>query len=233
MEAALTAGFQVTARDIEMLRWIGRLRFAEANQVARRFGMDESNAYRRLRGLVARELIAHRRVFHGIPGVYSATSSGLVATGLGLPRPRLDIRTYVHDRAAASVTIELEREFGVGAVCTERELRSHDAGDPQRPRYAVRRGYERGRRGLHFPDLAIELEGAKPLAVEIELTAKGTRRLDSIVAAYVVAGHLDRIRYYAAPAALAGVARAVERARAARLFDIRVMEERWTLLEHK
>ncbi len=42
MEAALTPGFQVTARDIEMLRWIGRLRFAEANQVARRFAMDEA-----------------------------------------------------------------------------------------------------------------------------------------------------------------------------------------------
>jgi len=222
----------VTARDIEMLRWIGRLRFAEASQVALRFAMDERNAYRRLRGLVARELIVHQRVFHAIPGVYRSTHSGLVAAGLGLPRPRLDIRTYVHDRAAASVTIELEREFGPTAIRTERELRSHDAGESDRPRYAVRRGYERGRRGLHFPDLAIELDGQRPLAVEIELTAKGARRLDSIVRAYVGGRHLDSVRYYAAPAALAGVARAVERAGAQDLFDIRALEERWTLLAH-
>ncbi len=181
---------------------------------------------------MARELIAHQRVFHAMPGVYSATSSGLISAGLGLPRPRLDIRTYAHDRAAATVTIELEQEFGTTAVRTERELRSHDASDPQRPRYAVRRGYERTRRGLHFPDLAIELDGGRPLAVEIELTAKGSSRLDSIVRAYVGGRHLDSVRYYAAPAALAGVARAVERAGARDLFDIRALEERWALLAH-
>jgi len=221
----------VTARDIEMLRWIGRLRFAEANQVARRFAMDERNAYRRLRGLVARELIVHQRVFHAMPGVYCSTSSGLVCAGLRLPRPRLDIRTYAHDRAAASVTIELEAEFGPPAVRTERELRSHDAGDPPRPRYAVRRGYGLGRRGLHFPDLAIELDDGKSLAVEIELTAKGTRRLDSIVRAYLGGRH-HCVRYYAAPAALGGVERAVARAGARDLFDIRALEQRWALPAH-
>jgi len=221
----------VTARDIEMLRWIGRLRFAEANQVARRFAMDERNAYRRLRGLVARELIVHQRVFHAMPGVYCSTSSGLVCAGLRLPRPRLDIRTYAHDRAAASVTIELEAEFGPPAVRTERELRSHDAGDPPRPRYAVRRGYGLGRRGLHFPDLAIELDDGKSLAVEIELTAKGTRRLDSIVRAYLGGRH-HCVRYYAAPAALGGVERAVARAGARDLLDIRALEQRWALPAH-
>ena len=232
MEAALTAGFRVTARDIEMLRWIGRLRFAEANQVARRFAMDERNAYRRLRGLVAGELVSHHRVFHAMPGAYSATPAGLLCAGLGLPRPRLDIRTYAHDRAAASVAIELEAEFGPAALRTERELRSHDSGDPQRPRYAVRRGYERGRGGLHFPDLAVELDAGRPLAVEIELSAKGARRLDSIVRAYVGGRHLDSVRYYAAPAALGAVARAVDRAGAQDLFDIRALEERWTLPAH-
>ena len=221
----------MTARDIEMLRWIGRLRFAEANQVARRFAMDERNAYRRLRGLVARDLIAHQRVFHAMPGVYCSTSSGLVCAGLRLPRPRLDIRTYAHDRAAASVTIELEAEFGPPAVRTERELRSHDAGDPPRPRYAVRRGYGLGRRGLHFPDLAIELDDGKSLAVEIELTAKGTRRLDSIVRAYLGGRH-HCVRYYAAPAALGGVERAVARAGARDLLDIRALEQRWALPAH-
>ena len=221
----------MTARDVEMLRWIGRLRFAEANQVARRFAMDERNAYRRLRGLVARELIAHQRVFHAMPGVYCSTSSGLVCAGLRLPRPRLDIRTYAHDRAAASVTIELEAEFGPPAVRTERELRSHDAGDPPRPRYAVRRGYGLGRRGLHFPDLAIELDDGKSLAVEIELTAKGTRRLDSIVRAYLGGRH-HCVRYYAAPAALGGVERAVARAGARDLLDIRALEQRWALPAH-
>lgn len=226
MKAAQTTGFRVTARDLEMVRWIGRLRFAEASQVARRFRMNERNTYRRLRGLVAHELLAHRRVFHGQPGAYSATPAGLVAARIRLPRPRLDIRTYTHDRVAAAMTIELEQEFGWDAIRTERELRSYDVGDPATPRYAVRRGYDLGRQGLHFPDLAVELDEAKPLAVEIELTAKGTRRLDSIVRAFVLGAHLDRVRYYAAPAALAGVTRAVDRAEAHWLFDVRALDER-------
>jgi hypothetical protein len=225
MALPLTSGFRVTARDLEILCWIGRQRFAEAGQVARRFAMDERNTYRRLRGLVRGELLDHRRVFHAVPGVYIATRFGLAAAGLVLPGPRLDIRTYAHDLAAVSLLIELEAEFGRAALRTERELRSRDAGNPERPRYAVRRGTNRGRRGLHFPDLAVELDGDKPLAVEIELTAKGATRLDSIVWAYVRGRHIASVRYYAARAAVLGVERAVGRAGAQDLFDIRKLEE--------
>ena len=94
-----------------MVRWIGRLRFVEARQITARFAMDHRNAYRRLRGLVALELLEHRRIFHGEPGAYSATRAGLRAAGLALSPPRVDIRTYHHDRAEAAVMIALEREF--------------------------------------------------------------------------------------------------------------------------
>lgn len=214
------AGFRVTDRDLAMVRWIGRLRFAEAPHVARRFGMDARNAYRRLRGLVALGLLDHRRVFHNEPGAYWATRLGIHATGLCLPPAGIDIRTYAHDRLAAAVAIDLEREFGVGVVLTERELRSADAAAEQ-PRYAVRRGVESlSRRGLHFPDLAVDGHGDRPLAVEVELTAKGRGRLDSIVAAYVRARHIEAVRYYAAPAARAGLERAIARAGAGELFHI-------------
>lgn len=59
-----------------MVRWIGRARFAQAEQVALRFEMDERNAYRRLRGLVGLGLLEHRRIFHAQPGVYLATVAG-------------------------------------------------------------------------------------------------------------------------------------------------------------
>src|ERR1041384_3376751 len=136
--ARRVGGFQVTERDMAMGAWIGKQRFAEAIQVARRFGMDERNAYRRLRGLVGLGMLEHRRVFHGRPGVYWSTRSGLAAVGVRLPPPGVDIRTYEHDRLAASIAIDLEGEFGRPAVITERELRSHDA-TAEEPRYGVRR----------------------------------------------------------------------------------------------
>jgi hypothetical protein len=119
-------GFRVTGRDLAMVRWLGRQRFAEAGQVARRFGMDERNTYRRLRGLVALGPLDHQRVLHGQPGVYLATREGLAAVGLRLPAPRVDLRTYAHDLGAAGLAIELEREFGAEAIVMERELRSLD-----------------------------------------------------------------------------------------------------------
>jgi hypothetical protein len=224
MAVVLTAGFRVTGRDLQMVRWVGRLRFVEARQVARRFGMDDRNVYRRLRGLVSLSLLEHRRVFHAQPGAYTATRDGLEAAGVALPPARLDIRTYSHDREVASLMVALECEFGVASVVTERELRSLDVGAPERPRYAVWRGAERTRRGLHFPDLAVELGGGGVLAVEVELSAKGRTRLASIVAAYVRARQVERVRYYAAPGAIAGVRRAVRRVGAEALFEIRAWE---------
>jgi hypothetical protein len=215
----------VTPRDLAIVRWIGRLRFAEARHVATHFAMDQRNLYRRLRGLVALELLEHRRIFHAQPGAYSATRAGLRAAGLTLSLPRIDLRTYHHDRAQAEVMIALEREFGAHQVLTERELRSRDLGAPQRPHYGVWLGAQRTRRGLHFPDLAVKLDSGATLAIEVELTAKGRRRLTSIVAAYVRARHVAEVRYYAAPAARRGVERAVARAGAQTLFEIRTWKE--------
>ncbi len=211
-----------------MVRWIGRARFAQAEQVAARFGMDERNAYRRLRGLVALELLEHRRVFHARPGVYLATGDGLAAAGVRLPRPRIDIRTYRHDRIATAVCMDLEREFGPAAVVTERELRAHDTAGVESPRYAVRLGAQATRRGLHFPDLAVET-GRGPVVIEVELAVKGRARLDSIVSAYVRGRHIAAVRYYAAPAARTAVERAVARASAGELFDVRPLEDHVSL----
>jgi hypothetical protein len=213
-------GFRITERDMAVVAWVGRQRFAEAAQVARRFGMDEGNLYRRLRGLVAAGLLAHRRVFHLQAGVYWATSAGLAAADLRLAPAGIDIRTYQHDRLATGVAVELEEEFGRAAVKTERELRSHDATAAQ-PRYGISRSMSTGRRGLHFPDLAIEGVDGRPLAVEVELTAKGRARLDSIIGAYVRARHVAGVRYYVAPRAEQGLAKAIARAGAGELFDVR------------
>lgn len=217
--------FRITERDVAMVRWVGRLRFAEARQVAARFRMDERNAYRRLRGLVGAGLLEHRRIFHAEPGAYFATKAGLATSGVVLPPPRIDIRTYEHDRRAAEIALDLEREFGERAIVTERELRSVDGSQPAQPRYAIRRGAERTRRGLHFPDLAVESNGDRPLAVEVELTGKGSARLGSIVRGYVAARHLSGVRYYASRKAIGGVTRAVAGARAESVIEVRELEE--------
>lgn len=147
------------------------------------------------------------------------------AAGVRLPGPRIDIRTYRHDLIATAVMVELEREFGRASVVSERELRSREAEGRDGLRYAVRLGAQATRRGLHFPDLAVESGDGGPLVVEVELAVKGRARLDSIVSAYVRGRHIAGVRYYAAPAARVAVERGVSRASAEALFDVRSLED--------
>jgi hypothetical protein len=66
----------LTARDRELVKWIGRFSAVEAKQVMGWFGMGRTAAYRRLRACVESDLLVHRRVLHGEPGLYVATRPG-------------------------------------------------------------------------------------------------------------------------------------------------------------
>ena len=207
--AAPVRGFRLTPRDCEILRWIGRQRMASARQVADRFGLGRAVTYARLRGLVRLGLLEHARIFHGAPGVYLATRTGLATVDLHLPPSRLDLRTYDHDLELASLGVALEREFGAERVRTERELRAADTPADERarasPGFAVLLSGARGQLQLtpaghprlHFPDCAIALDADRVLAVELERTAKGRARLRRILAGYISARHIIEVRYYA------------------------------------
>ena len=210
---ASSHGFRVTARDKEIVHWIGRLRMVTAAQVGERFGLGRAVSYARLGGMVRLGLLDHARIFHGQPGVFLATRSGLSIAELELPPARVDIRTYGHDLELSSVVIELEREFGPERVRTEREMRAADTdlGPPatKRLRFAVALSGARGQLQLtpaghprlHFPDCAVVGASGEAadgvLAVELERTAKGRARLRRILAAYVGARHIAAVRYYA------------------------------------
>lgn len=217
----------VTERDREIVGWVGRQRIVAAVQVQDRFGLGRAVAYARLAALLERGLLCHERVFHGVPGVYLATRSGLRLAGSGLPPARVDVRTYEHDLEAAALCVELEREFGVGRVVTERELRAVDSGG-ERPRFGARLGAGQHAGRLHFPDLAVErFDGNRVLAVELERTPKRSRRLETIVRAYLGARHIACVRYCvssdAVERSLAGALAVV--GPPAGLFDVR----RWPI----
>jgi hypothetical protein len=232
-------GFRVTARDREIVRWIGRLRIATAAQVGERFVLGRAVTYARLGGLVRFGLLDHVRIFHGEPGVYLATRAGLSMVGLALPAARVDVRTYAHDLDLSSLVLELEREFGPDRVRTEREMRRADTSlgtaNTKRQRFAVpllgTHGQLRltpaGHPRLHFPDCAAvgasDDAADRVLAVELERTAKGRARLRRILAGYVGARHIGAVRYYALDER---VRRLIEREVAAQhahsLIDVRV-----------
>jgi len=192
-------GFRITARDREILRWVGRQRMVTAAQIAKRFGLGRAVSYARLSGLTQLGLLEHQRIFHAEPGVYLATRQGLQAVDLELPSARVDLRTYRHDVELSALVIELESEFAPENVVTEREIRALDTPGLRqefdyRPRFGVLllgsgqrpltpAGYPR----VHYPDavvIAVD-DSERVLAIELERAAKGRTRLRSILHAYI------------------------------------------------
>lgn len=182
---------RLTPGDVEVLRFVGRHRFATVLQLARWAGRSEKKMYPRLCGLRVHELVEfHRPLIER--GVYVATRAGLSAAGLNLPPARVEIATFTHDRLVADFAVDLERD---GAeVVTEREMRhtdeSADTGD--RPHYAVTLGTG----GRHYPDLMVVGSSGRFGAVEIELSPKNRARRERILSGYARARHVESVTYH-------------------------------------
>jgi hypothetical protein len=165
-------GFRVTARDVELVRWIGRGRFATAVQVQTRFGLHRAKTYSRLRGLVAAGLIRYEQPFR-TAGVYAATRAGLGTVGLDdLRVATVAPGSYAHELAIVDVQVGLELAQGGARVLTEREMRR--LGEA----YMVRITDAHRSDSRHWPDLALELDAGRRLAIEVELTQKSAKRVD-------------------------------------------------------
>ena len=85
-----------------------------------------------------------------------------------------------------------------------------------------------GRPRLRRADLVLmprEPSGRRPVAVEVELAVKWARRLEAICRAWARCRLVDRVRYYASPAAARAVARAVERVQAHDVIEIHSLDE--------
>lgn len=225
-----SSGFRITARDVEIVRFVGLQVAVEARQIAVWQQMDKAHVFRRCKRLVKLGLLRQARVVHGRPGLYLATKAGLEFAELSLPVAKLNLWSYAHAVELIWLYIDLEREFGPGRVLTERQIRTLEgraaweaerARTRHRPRHAL--AGSGGPRSLHFPDLVVE-NGAPQgglLFVELELTVKASERRREIVRAYVRGSHVERVRYYAAGEALRAMQRTVARERAGEFVELR------------
>ncbi len=199
-----------TVRDAEIVGWVGRVGAAGAEHVMRRFRMGQSVAYERLGQLVADGLLERRMLLYRQPGLYVATAEGLRWQGLErLGVHRVGPGGFEHARQVATAAVALHHGLPEAEVLSERELRAREA-DTGELLASVQLGrLAGGREALHRPDLAIVASGGRAVAVEVELSVKAPRRLETICTGYARARHLDHVYYLAAPAAARAVTRAV------------------------
>lgn len=180
MARARPASCLATPRDLEVIRFVARMRFASAAQLARAFGMAERGARRRCGALRRAGLLRYERVLFGQPGVYLATAAGLGLAGSDLSPARIDLAGYRHHLAVVSLALDLLAASPGARWRSERELR-HDRG------LGVR---------AHLPDGVLLLPGGARVAVELELTPKTGRRLAGILRFYARCRDYDAVRYF-------------------------------------
>lgn len=179
---------EFTARDANILRWINGHGFATVQQTANWLGNRYQNSHRRLKRLADAGYLKNQRVGHS-RYVFHLTKAGATQCGDDLP-PLKTIRfgSFAHDLQLIDLAASLIRQTG-GHFTTERRLRQ-----------------ERGLRGVgiqsHIPDGVLKLDGKQPIAIALELSAKGWQRLQSIMSGYAADFDIGEVWYFAGSDAL-------------------------------
>ncbi len=177
---------QLTARDLEILRWVCRHGVVTPEQVAQRFfWRDEKGkagewaAYRRLAALRELGLMLGNKPFADRPMALRVTREGARLADVGLRPAPLVLSELEHTIALVWLTEDLLAEHPDAELLTERELRAQRYRDQ-------REGISHT--GGRTPDAILKLPArsgaARTIAIELDLTRKDRRALERIVRGY-------------------------------------------------
>mgnify|MGYP001592572222 CR=1 FL=1 len=180
-----------TDRDMALIRWINGFSFVEAPHITRLWRVDPSRVRHRIPKFIDAGVLSHDRIFVGLPGVYRATSDGVALAGDDLPPvKKVNLQNYHHDRRVVSLALYLFETVGADFL-PDRRVR-----------------HQLGLKGVgqpgHVPDGVIEV-GGKRIAIELELTAKGSGRRKKILDGYRASIGFKEVWYYAASGVIEGL----------------------------
>jgi len=176
---------EVSARDIEILTWIGRYGMVTAAQVARRhFSREEgatgSRATRnRLTRLESMGLIRRDIPFARHTGVLRLTPAGAELADAHIAPAGWVPAEIAHSIAVVDMMEMLAGEHPGSMVRTEREVRV--------ARGVSGRGRDIGSAG-RIPDGELVMRSGKVVAVELDLTPKHSPHVDRIIRSYLRSG---------------------------------------------
>jgi hypothetical protein len=194
------SGIQITERDREVLGLLAEHRVMVLPQVAAGLGVTDGTAATRLRALRDLRMVGYKAIFHDDPATAWITRRGLDAIESRLPPPSIDLKGYRHDVGVGWMWLAAQRGAfgGVSALVSEREMRSHDLRSDRtaEPFGVALGGFDsHGRMTRHYPDLLLLTTDGARVALELELTAKSARRLDTIMRGYAGDGRIDSALY--------------------------------------
>lgn len=172
-----------TERDGRLLRWINGHGFVTLRQAARWLGTNYQTAQRRVRLLYDQGYLDRQWLVHG-DRAHWLTPAGRAMCSDSLPPPKhIRLGSYRHDRMLVDLALTLVAETG-GQFTPERRLRQMQEIDPV------------GKRG-HVADGWLNIgDQTKPIAIELELSTKGNRRLERILRGYMANLDIAEVWYF-------------------------------------
>jgi len=213
------SGHQITARDRQMLAWIGKHGMVTADQIARRFfarddgALGKRAALRRLAVLEKLHLIQRDRTpFWRAPQVIRVTQSGAEIGEVSVRPARLVEGEVRHAVALVDLVEELAAFNRGSSLRTEREIRTDRW--HQRQDGKLRPG--RGR----TPDGELTLRDGRVVAIELDLTPKRSKDFERILRAYRQE-RFDAVWWYVVPGAVPRVVKLVNDNRVDDFVEVR------------
>lgn len=208
--------WQLTVRDLEILKWIGRWRGVTIPQITREFTrrtpdkpLHPKATERRMRALTAMGLTENRRFLAQMPSVHWLTRAGTRTADLPGFVASPKIAELEHDLQVIDLAHHLAKIQPTHQLVTEQEIRRTEPNPAAGPESALRSDVElgagRGTGGRAFPDLASIVDGTEVWVHELERTRKGGPRLVRIMLSYIYADHIAGAVYWAYPHLLDGV----------------------------
>jgi hypothetical protein len=174
---------RLTERDLEITRFLGRVKIARPEQVALRFSIGRSTSYERLAILAEFGLADSAENVAPTGRVWFATAAGLKECGFGFPPLKPTVGAVTHDLGATQLIAELEA--GDVPCLAEREIRAYTR-EVQDDRYSFAvNDHTAGKLIRHTPDVVCEIpDEDRFYAIELELTRKVALRWRDILTGF-------------------------------------------------
>lgn len=176
---------QITERDIEIINFINIFGFCEMPHLDKKFGFKKPRNYQVMRRLVQGGLIIHEQIFHQRHGVYRVSKKGGIYTDLPV-LSYVPLAIYRHETMLIDLYFYLMRAYPEATWVSERELVFTQFKEGVGKRGHVADGM------MYFPD-------GKKISIELELSLKGTSRLERILKGYATRMDIDEVWYFCSP----------------------------------
>lgn len=187
------AAMQMTERDRTIFVFINQFGFCETVHLAKRFNLNTKNVNKIMRRLVYHEYVIKQKQFYGKYALYRLTNKGAQFTSLS-PLPKLSAGAYHHTTALIELYLKIMRQYPSAKWVSERMLLTEKYSDGV------------GKSG-HTPD-ALLIKDDKQIAVEVELTSKSKKRLESIINSYATDLAIHEVWYFCSNEVIAAVKKA-------------------------